>query len=121
MNTSSTKNAIKKQTNATTQCSNFHMSERTHLPKCLSLTSLSQVHTFYKTWAETYEEDMNNLNFTSENSQFDFVAHGEESKRVHHLIKGAGLLAEMLTSALSRGGKNDVSKVIHRRTLYLTQ
>merc|ERR1712233_138138 len=47
-----------------------------------------QVHTFYKTWAETYEDDMNKLNFT-----------------------GAGLLAEMLTSALSRGGKNDVSKL----------
>jgi len=47
-----------------------------------------QVHTFYKTWAETYEEDMNKLNFT-----------------------GAGLLAEMLTSALSRSGKNDVSKL----------
>merc|ERR1712233_140417 len=47
-----------------------------------------QVHTFYKTWAETYEDDMIKLNFT-----------------------GAGLLAEMLTSALSRGGKNDVSKL----------
>merc|ERR1712073_89736 len=47
-----------------------------------------QVHTFYKTWAETYEEDMNKLQFHS-----------------------AGLLADMLTDALSRGGKNDVSKL----------
>merc|ERR1712109_129881 len=47
-----------------------------------------QVHTFYKTWAETYEEDMNKLRFHS-----------------------AGLLADMLTDALSRGGKNDVSKL----------
>ena len=48
--------------------------QRTHILRCLSFTSLSQVHTFYKTWAETYEDDMNKLNFTSENSQFDFVA-----------------------------------------------
>ena len=27
---------------------------------------LIQVHTFYKTWAETYEDDMNKLNFTGE-------------------------------------------------------
>merc|ERR1712107_971964 len=47
-----------------------------------------EVHTFYKTWAETYEEDMNKLQFHS-----------------------AGLLADMLTDALSRGGKNDVSKL----------
>merc|ERR1712211_196301 len=47
-----------------------------------------QVHTFYKTWAETYEEDMNKLQFHS-----------------------AGLIADMLTDALSRGGKNDVSKL----------
>merc|ERR1711988_1008466 len=39
-----------------------------------------EVHTFYKTWAETYEEDMNKLQFHS-----------------------AGLLADMLTDALSRG------------------
>ena len=45
--------------------------------QCHGVTSAnphSQVHTFYKTWAETYEDDMNKLNFTSENSQFDFVA-----------------------------------------------
>merc|ERR1712045_49262 len=47
-----------------------------------------EVHTFYKTWAETYEEDMNKLQFHS-----------------------AGLLADMLTDALSRGGKSDVSKL----------
>ena len=70
------------------------------------LLCLSQVHTFYKTWAETYEDDMNKLNFTGE-------LFSAESKSLHHLLEGAGLLAEMLTSALSRSGKNDVSKVNH--------
>merc|ERR1712203_1087902 len=49
-----------------------------HLTRCTHST----------TWAETYEEDMNKLQFHS-----------------------AGLLADMLTDALSRGGKNDVSKL----------
>ena len=31
------------------------------------------------------------------------------------MIEGAGLLADMLTEALSRSGKNDVSKVRKRR------
>ena len=34
-----------------------------------------------------------------------------ELKIIYLLAQGAGLLADMLTDALSRGGKNDVSKV----------
>lgn len=47
-----------------------------------------QVKNFYKSWAGTYEEDMNRLNFT-----------------------GAGLLADMLTAAMSRSGRQDPSKM----------
>ena len=69
-----------------------------------------QVHTFYKTWAETYEEDMNKLQFHSETQKLG------ELNIFYLLAQGAGLLADMLTDALSRGGKNDVSKVTFQRT-----
>jgi len=47
-----------------------------------------EVKGFYKTWAASYEDDMNNLQFNS-----------------------AGLLADMLTQALERSGRTDVAKV----------
>ena len=47
-----------------------------------------EVKGFYKTWAASYEDDMNNLQFNS-----------------------AGLLADMLTDALKRSGRTDAGKV----------
>ena len=42
-----------------------------------------------------------------------------ELKIIYLLAQGAGLLADMLTDALSRGGKNDVSKVTFQQKMMI--
>jgi hypothetical protein len=70
-----------------------------------------QVKNFYKSWAGTYEDDMNKLNFTGRRPEERFQPKTSTAVYPDVSPEGAGLLTDMLTTALSRSGRKDTSKV----------